>query len=358
MIFTKDINKFSQKITNIVTKREKFQLLINALNEIYPDKYDIQLDISKFIAAYEKYNYANISDYISKEFLHFDIIIHYPEIIITNGHNKHKITDLYVRLNTRSRNTDMFIHTWIYGRRSSKTLEEIYSGYEHSHLLGAPYYTYFEKFCTGSGPINNIIGNSCDFSTVEEWKYLLLVLDNYLKWESISGVPYRRIDNIYSTEVSSSIDSSYVNYLIKNIKLKNLNFKISDSDITIIPDENIETILFPIIKDNGWQSLLCYKTQEGKYVSKNKTNLENKYKYLDGKQLNFIFKGEEIKFKILNTENINDYEFNSPNPYFTEAVCRELSKLLTKKHITSSRVTKENKIKDTTECSTADTLLV
>ena len=118
----------------------------------------------------------------------------------------------------------------------------------------------------------------------------------------------------------------------------------------------MENILFPIVYQKSWSSLLCYKTHEGKYVSKGKDYLNNSYIHLDNKNLDFTFKGKTVTFKILNTENINNYEYNSPNPYLTKAVCRELSKLLTKKHITGGRVIKEDTIENTQECSTTDTL--
>jgi len=292
------------------------------------------------------------------EEIEFEVIIYYPEIIIKNGRSKHKITDLYVKLSfSRWFKSKRLWLDNISGIRGSRTLEEINAYYTHSHLSGDIFVNYFASFCLGTGPIREEKEEVRRYTTIEEFKYFLLLLDNYLQWESIAGTPYNYISRIGSYEVSpcSTLEAAFI---INKFKFKDINFKITDTHIEVINDNKLEQQIFNILKEKKYNSFMCYKNEEGKYISNDHISSQQNRHDLNGRSLNFTFKNKDITFKISNTENLVNYEHNAPNPNFTAEVCKLLSNRITKKHLTRNRVRKEDTVANTQESSTADTILV
>lgn len=361
MILSKNINKFYQKILKRRIEKTNLKYLLQALDEVYPDRWDLQFNVDKRdvdgdIIYNDVSRYDTFTKYLkNRRKLFYDIVIHYPEVIITNGKLQHKLTDLYVNLFI----TDLLSTSGMYvadiaGTRASQTVEEIQRGYRHSHLsiIGGREFT---DFCLGSGPLHYTLYKT--FNSKEECVYFLLLLDNYLKWESKSGVPYVFMDSIRSTE-PRKVATTSAKSVIDNIKFNDINFKITASNIEVINDTKLEQRLFEYLNSIEANTYLCYKTTEGRYITNDKQRYEQDSIYLDNTFMPFTFKGKKIKFKITNTENIINYEYNAPNPNLTKEVCKQLSKQITKKHITNSRITKEDRVEDTQESISSDTVSV
>lgn len=121
-------------------------------------------------------------------------IIRFPEIVITNSNKKkHTIRDLFVRLDFNSTFTN------ILGLPSAMRMtldhNELYSGYRHSHIHVNV--NNWSIFCVGDTNITQLIQTFMSSSIVPD-KFIgfLYQLNEYVRWESLEGGPYIRIDTI------------------------------------------------------------------------------------------------------------------------------------------------------------------
>ena len=328
----KNPKRFINKIADYKLKNSNLKYLVQALEKIHPNHWDF--------GTYDLENideYKNILEYKEMMGFNYYFTIHYPELVITNGKQKHTIYDLYIKLKFIDFGTPRLAD--IRGLRTSATVGELSSGYIHSHLPSGYGYA-FKSFCLGGGPIRDYLGSS--LSSVEGYEYFLYLLQSYLEWESKAGIPYINMDSIFSYAFPS-IDFSYPREITNNYNFHNLKSKIQSYGIEIIPDENIEQQIFEILKGLGWSTYLCYKTPSGKYVSTRKINSQMDYSSWEGRII-FKFKNQDVQFKLINKENDVKFEYNAPIPELTQKVCEFLSRKLTKKQITNSRIKKENKI--------------
>ena len=144
------------------------------------------------------------------------ILIWFPEVEITNSREeKHTIRDLYVRLRINGEAHlgafEMTVATF--------TNAQWMSGYAHSHLSGI---TGFATPCLGSGPITSTITilRSEDFDETS-WEIMCSQIEDFVKWESVEGGPYRYIRDISN----------------KSMHLKSLNFTLIHGrrDVVVFP---------------------------------------------------------------------------------------------------------------------------
>ena len=144
---------------------------------------------------------------ILRKFLNIDVVIHFPEITITNENDKsHTIRDLYVKVLVEY--TGQLFNSSMDGRRTTFTMDEIKSGYNHSHL---PSYSFndWKSFCRGSGPINHTINHMISVFDIDYWRLFCIELDLYVRTESLAGVPYKKLERIkeYSRYKEHNISS-------------------------------------------------------------------------------------------------------------------------------------------------------
>ena len=124
------------------------------------------------------------------------ITIRFPKVTVTNEYDKSvEITELYVRVKVEPNGTTpgTFAMT-----RAEYTVTQWMSDYAHSHLSGIDR-NHPERFrtpCTGSGPVNRTIGTLYDNYDLNIWGLYAFEIAKYVTVESISGVPYRRLENI------------------------------------------------------------------------------------------------------------------------------------------------------------------
>jgi hypothetical protein len=171
-------------------KHLKFASLLNpSLEDMYANHYDIQSHQDGT-----------------------DVIIYFPEFYISNSRQRHRITDMYVKISfdKKQRITD------ITGARTSLSLSEYFSGYVHSHRPSRNFYG-FSGFCLGDGPLvyDKYAINRHGFSE-RVWDRMLVNLWAYLQHESGSGGPFIRMSEI----VSGNIQLPHVRTLDKTNALK------------------------------------------------------------------------------------------------------------------------------------------
>lgn len=124
------------------------------------------------------------------------IMIWFPEVEITNSREERcTIRDLYVKLSieehARLQDFQMTVATF--------TKAQWMSDYGHSHLPGI---IQFIQPCLGRGPIGSTMHTlkTEDFDETS-WEILCSQIEDFVKWESIEGGPYRYIKDITNKQM-------------------------------------------------------------------------------------------------------------------------------------------------------------
>lgn len=176
------------------------------------------------------------------------LYVHFPHVRVENENGRFvDINHLYARLLIGSNGT--LIGTFGLNRAEYPTTH-INSDYMHSHVSGIPDdVTRFLAPCMGSGPIKRTTASlNIEFSE-DLWNLFCLELDKYVQTESISGVPYRRLENIgvSSNSVRTTSDynvvTNYVyeipfiaiirDFILHFVKEKRLKFNYKNSSYSI-----------------------------------------------------------------------------------------------------------------------------
>ena len=194
---------------NSKRKFEQFRLLVRLLDEVYEGKWDIDFNITQLDESEVGLNILGP-------------IIHFPEITITNRNNKsHNIKDLFVRISISTHNNNLYISE-IQGGRTTFTYAEVSSGYSHSHLPGTSISSerplpYFNRFCTGSGHINDFIAEiNAGEVTETNLTRLLVQIIGLVSYESIEGTPHRNMINIF---IRTQSGRHYSHSIQRNLEL-------------------------------------------------------------------------------------------------------------------------------------------
>ena len=137
---------------------------------------------------------ANHSLDMSLYYNNFSIIVHFPNVTVSNEQNLSTIIyDLFVKVSLNIDCTYSYTHMC----RSTFTYAQFMSGYVHSHLPRIQIMSDnpWRKPCFGSGPLSSTSEWLREYSE-EAWSSFVYELSSYVKVESIDGGPYIRIDNI------------------------------------------------------------------------------------------------------------------------------------------------------------------
>jgi hypothetical protein len=207
------------EIVEVVKAKPKTQkeLITEAAEAIYPGRYD----------------------WISPT----ELVIHFPEVEVRNGHSSHKIIDLFVRLHFSPNHTQLQgVPT---GRRLTVTEPEIMCHYGHSHLH---YGTWsWSVFCLGNTSLSMLVGEFRS-ETIDPDKFVVFLhwLGEYVAWESTDGGPYVRMSQI--TDQSRVLYRDTAEGFIPSSRH-------DDSVVTAIVSELINWLtpqdVIPVINPNG-----------------------------------------------------------------------------------------------------------
>lgn len=179
--------------------------------------YDTLTDIFKEYWAFE-YEY----DRFYRRYIIKSIKILFPEVTITNSRRlSHTIKELWVFLDLKVNTEGILYMSKMRGCRTNLSYAEYCSGYMHSHL---PRFYLTNKstidkvsisdFCLGTGEIISYIVEIENSKTKKElqraWTNLFLMINSYVAWESLEGVPYINISSIrVNTNISAEDSYSY-----------------------------------------------------------------------------------------------------------------------------------------------------
>lgn len=150
---------------------------------------------------------------------HYNIImIYFPKVTVTNEYDKSiDITELYakIRVNDEGKLEGSFTLN-----RAEYTAEQYNNNYMHSHVKYIPRdLTDFQPSCLGYGPIRDTCTSLNVTFDEDIWTMFALELDKYVHTESVSGVPYHKLESIgayNSATLGIAINRSYYNPVILN----------------------------------------------------------------------------------------------------------------------------------------------
>ena len=175
-------------------------------------------DLKKLIAKYKEHKDIYLKKFVSLYFsdFYYYIIVYFPKITVTNEYNESvDIEEVYVRVPITFKGE---MRSYFEINRTKYSYDQYKSGYMHSHahsgISGTS--TDWRSMCLGSGPLvttTHTLKNSYD---IDIWRLFCLELDEYLKVESVAGVPYIRMNRIGDV-------SNYIDYIISGVNLNSNN---------------------------------------------------------------------------------------------------------------------------------------
>jgi hypothetical protein len=219
----------------------------------------------------------------------------------------------------------------------------------------------FQEFCLGSGPLTTYVNRVDSVNkTYEEWLFFLNLVNQYIRWESIAGRPYKYIDNIGNYGNPPIVGNHIADQIVNKFSIKNIKYKILDNQIKVIPSDGMEEELVNVLTPSIYNSYLCYKNPNGEYLTKAQASDSDKYIERYNNQPLFKFKGKLLTLKILNEklDEKDNYITNAPAPDLTRKICEKLSSNLTKTYIKRSRIGTKDTSESPKECDTKDKVAV
>lgn len=292
----------------------------------------------------------------------------YDKITITNSREKsHDIRDLVVATELEMENGNLHA-SMIQGTRLSLSEKEQVSGYIHSHLNTRNIDNFnnlcnISSFCIGgTSELQDLITESASSDFDEGLIDLFLTMvDSIVKWESLEGVPYVKIQSLLDSNVKKinpgnvNISSFYTlklkNQLLKAVRDNNiLNYYISEGRYRIHDDESIAQAIKSIITDIYPSEKYYYlaKYNKGKWYGISEENIfdrdytERNLK-VDNEMPFIYFCGQKKYFKVV-TEKKKEYSLDDYNvhPKLINYVIKQFEQKLYREAIRNSTVRKYN----------------
>jgi len=300
-------------------KWHKFlEFVMESLEIIYPDRWDLQFNIYNHFTTetYENYaGYEYVTTHNQVQYI-FEVIIKFPDINITNSAGfKHNIKDLYVKIQfVYCDEIDNFIPFNIGGTRGKVTDIEAYCGYMHSHLqfmAGA-----FYPFCIGDreSSFGSVMMECIDNLNKENFQALMYMVETLVAWESLEGVPFYKIAELNANETTLpnllNSDREYYAeklFVFRRENRMDINWKYEDG-VRVNDDEVFEQFVKLSDSPREYQNrnFLVGKSANGEYI-----NISKRKNLPTPAQLErtFVFNATNIKLEIVkaSTDTLNTF---------------------------------------------------
>lgn len=241
--------------------------VIEACNFIYPDSWDFKIEIR------------------NKNLLYIEgLLIYFDRVKIKNKIENafHNIRDCFFHIPFVNKHCSIYFNfpTFI---RTTFSHSEIQSYYIHSHcsrvnLVNERGERFF-SFCTGNGPINDILRNDLTKKPFDRSNLssLLLSLIPLVSWESLDTNPYTTFSSIGSSFVGHqyfvqalnltyNLIEEFLNY-VKDKRLT-LPFKIDNNTLKIYDEEKVKELIINFIEEEDkYKNYLCfYNTSSNEWL--------------------------------------------------------------------------------------------
>lgn len=339
---------------------------------------DLPCDKAAIMMSSFKYE-SFISFLSSLKFNNLFIIVHFPQVRITNEH------DRYVDINHLWAKVKILCNGTMNGgfglNRSEYTMLHMSSDYMHSHVSGINTFNFseFRNPCLGSGPIRDTI-NSLNRDFDEDiWNLFCLELGKYVTVESIEGAPYRYLERIGSNTMNIGINSyitytkpyyysdslttlklkEFIKYFIdsKGLKFNYMNNSysigmpfneyitlISNSFISWYNDQYNKKFLTKnydyLVRSGVIQKCIIDK---GKIYYSSDVDRLNNYNQYVGKKV-CTFKGKDITITITDLDKVNENNYNVIlNPQIALFILTNILKVLNYRYGRSKAIHEDDK---------------
>lgn len=318
----------------------------DSLESYYPDHWDLKINYNEIEEIVK--NCKNKDEILTKVSLYdvryvdvYEIIIHFPEIVIKNSRKEeHLIRDLYIKINLNMNFQSTNSGSYFRGCRTTITYAEYQSRYSHSHLPRIRLGEGFKGFCLGDTTLATLCARLTHSFDEESFDLLLQSLKSYVSWESLEGGPYIKISELSGNKqppgnLTATKRLQYYKKFLGQYKdsipynTKNIDFlqiiEISDNKdfeemITSIVDES-DLVFYDDVTNDRF--LLSGITSESEITEINKTYQHHGFK----------FKDEDIRYKCI-SENINEKNLKKvANPNITSYIANQLQSKINKKLI-------------------------
>lgn len=235
------------------------------------------------------------------------VIIHFPEVEITNGRVKHLMKDMYVRfvMSNLKSYTGKFLAVNMEGTRTTLLLKEYDSGYCHSHMSGGR--EGFSHFCLGSSVFATLLVEVQTHPIIESWEMVFMSLYNYLAWESTAGGPYRRISGVRENGNGRYNKMAEIDRFTEKIfpDLPRDIFELSSMGISLI--EKHSSLIELLNNTSPVKILSKYSKKELKKLAEDRWI--SSFTHFKGKEIEkVIYCKDESDDDVISTEVINLYE--------------------------------------------------
>lgn len=175
---------------DLLSPKDKEELGDKALPELSQSTFEKVAEIIKQPDALDKITYEVGS------FTYIRILVHFPHVTITNENGKFlEINHLYaeININYRGQMCEKFGLN-----RSDYSVLHLCNNYMTSHVRQIPThdFTEFQSPCLGDGPISNTVYTLMIKYDEGIWNLFCLELSKYVTVESLSGIPYHRLEDL------------------------------------------------------------------------------------------------------------------------------------------------------------------
>lgn len=311
----------------------------NTYKEILNNKYTNPgissgiLSTSKKLAKYLRktlyrlYGEGRVEVYDSRR--QVEVTVYFSNIVVQNSLGMtHKLRDVYITLTFFEGSLSGWKLSNYKVARGTYTAQEVASNYVFSHANENPGYI-VSSFCFESTAFGKYLIEKNKRINPLDIPFLIEQFRSFLEWESIEGVPYRRISNIAPFKMFSKdyphLSSEEINTIYSELINKLDSFKYDLSSIyaveAIVDKKDIESTLLEIVPDKC--KIKQYGDKKGIPVAITSEN--TKLSYVQ----KFTFKGRSVSPTVIEEEGSLTQEELEAN--CTEAVFSEIVDLFQEK---------------------------
>ena len=256
-----------------------------------------------------------------------DVTIRFPELLLTSENGlTHTLRDLFVKIPMIYLSGNIRLGQLRYARTTFE-VKEVISSYVHSHLNSGCFSGFSSNFCYGSTVFSAFLNTARSSFDIRDLYVFLQNLTDFLKWESISGTPYKYISNLgdpyrwSSNTQSVQLPSETIYSVVENV-YKEVISKINFSDeIYEFDGENITfterfyAYMISLIREACPKELFFQRNRTGMSVTTSDSLDRSSCERINGTESDIIFKGARVKYKILGIDDEEDDETSYDNKF-------------------------------------------
>lgn len=318
---------------------EKLELV----NEMFPERWDLL-------------------PYVNEGIVGFELLIHYPELEITNTEYPEQNTivkDLFVCLRVMYNNEQVHFGENIYGIVTTLSEFHAINNYRHSHLRSINvdencFATQEHSFCIGSsGDLPYMLGELSHSYDPMQFQYFLFCLDTMVKTESEEGGPFVRVRSLGTGDINTVTESNalaYANTVFEGLQSHftivkmPFNFYLANNRIKIKQDKVLYSYLREKAQGSSVYRTIMVKNTPSGYVNLKESADNNpiETKVWSNQTVPFIyFRGNKFSLKILRKNPdirvVKEEEYNI-HPLIVNHVSSQLERAIQKAATAGSRI--------------------